>query len=74
ELERTFRVPLYPVSPVLGVAFCLYLMYGTGWATWVQFAVFLAAGSLLYACYGRKRSRLVSSPGTGPAGTVSPEA
>lgn len=74
ELERTFRVPLYPVSPVLGVVFCLYLMYGTGWTTWLQFAVFLAAGSLLYTFYGRKRSRLVSSPGTDPAGTVSPEA
>ncbi len=74
ELKRTFRVPLYPVSPLLGVAFCLYLMYGTGWTTWVQFAVFLAAGSLLYAGYGRKRSRLVSSPATDPAAPVSPEA
>ncbi|MEE1735854.1 amino acid permease [Streptomyces sp. BE147] len=71
-LKRGFRVPLYPVSPVLGVAFCLYLMYGTGWRTWVQFAVFLAAGSLLYACYGRGRSRLVSSAATGPAGPESP--
>ncbi|MFB8139666.1 amino acid permease [Streptomyces parvus] len=74
ELKRTFRVPLYPVSPLLGVAFCLYLMYGTGWTTWVQFAVFLAVGSLLYAGYGRKRSRLVSSPATDPAAPVSPEA
>lgn len=49
-------------------------MYGTGWTTWVQFAVFLAVGSLLYAGYGRKRSRLVSSPGTDPAAPVSPEA
>ncbi|MEU9358383.1 amino acid permease [Streptomyces sp. NPDC048301] len=60
-LKRSFRVPLYPVSPILGVGFCLYLMYGTGWATWVQFLVFLAVGSLVYAVYGRSRSRLVSS-------------
>ncbi len=73
-LKRSFRVPLYPVSPLLGVVCCLYLMYGTGWRTWIQFAVFLAAGALLYAGYGRKRSRLVSSPGTGPAAPVSPEA
>ncbi|MCX4680700.1 amino acid permease [Streptomyces sp. NBC_01433] len=78
ELKRSFRVPLHPVSPVLGVAFCLYLMYGTGWRTWAQFAVFLAAGSLLYACYGRSRSRLagsgatVSSGATGPAGPAAP--
>lgn len=58
ELRRTFRVPLYPVSPVLGVGFCLYLIWGTGWTTWVQFAVFLAVGSLVYALYGRRHSRL----------------
>ncbi|GAA2964664.1 amino acid permease [Streptomyces enissocaesilis] len=61
DLRRSFRVPLYPVSPVLGVAFCLYLMYGTGWTTWVQFAVFLVAGALVYALYGRRHSRLVVS-------------
>ncbi|HET6859598.1 MAG TPA: amino acid permease [Streptomyces sp.] len=63
ELQRSFRVPLFPVSPVLGVAFCLYLIYGTGWATWVQFAVFLLAGAIVYALYGRRHSRLVSPAG-----------
>ncbi|MFJ8862457.1 amino acid permease [Streptomyces sp. NPDC102451] len=60
ELKRSFRVPLYPVSPILGVGFCLYLMYGTGWTTWLQFMVFLAVGALVYAGYSRSRSRLVS--------------
>ncbi|WP_299538520.1 amino acid permease [uncultured Streptomyces sp.] len=60
-LKRSFRVPFYPLSPILGVGFCVYLMYGTGWTTWVQFAVFLAVGVLLYSCYGRGHSRLVSS-------------
>ncbi|MEU6672752.1 amino acid permease [Streptomyces sp. NPDC046853] len=58
ELKRTFRVPLYPVSPILGVGFCLYLIWGTGWTTWVQFAVFLVVGALVYALYGRRHSRL----------------
>ncbi|MYT74039.1 MULTISPECIES: amino acid permease [unclassified Streptomyces] len=70
-LKRSFRVPLYPLSPVLGVAFCLYLIWGTGWTTWVQFAVFLAVGVLVYALYGRKNSRLGGSaeptPRTGAA-------
>ncbi|MEV8030783.1 amino acid permease [Streptomyces sp. NPDC086182] len=57
-LSRTFRVPLYPVVPLLGVGFCLYLMYETGWTTWIQFAAFLAAGSLVYVLYGRRNSRL----------------
>ncbi|MYW64030.1 amino acid permease [Streptomyces sp. SID8379] len=66
ELKRSFRVPLYPVSPVLGVAFCLYLIWGTGWTTWVQFAVFLVVGALVYAFYGRKNSRLGAA--TAPTG------
>ncbi len=74
ELKRSFRVPLYPLSPVLGVGFCLYLMYGTGWTTWAQFAAFLAVGALIYACYGRTRSRLVSSAATDPAAPGSPGA
>ncbi|MCX4547536.1 amino acid permease [Streptomyces sp. NBC_01387] len=57
-LPRTFRVPLFPVSPLLGVGFCVYLMYGTGWRTWVQFAVFLVVGAAVYAAYGRRNSRL----------------
>ncbi|MEV0979552.1 amino acid permease [Streptomyces sp. NPDC049915] len=57
-LARTFRVPLYPVLPLLGVGFCLYLMYETGWSAWLQFAAFLAVGLGVYAAYGRRNSRL----------------
>ncbi|MFJ9739085.1 amino acid permease [Streptomyces sp. NPDC101166] len=64
SLARTFRVPLYPVVPLLGVAFCLYLMYETGWETWLQFAVFLAAGLVLYGVYGRRNSRLAAGERT----------
>lgn len=60
-LSRSFRVPLYPVGPLLGVAFCLYLMYETGWQTWIQFAVFLAVGLAIYAAYGRRHSTLAQA-------------
>ncbi|MEV8068927.1 amino acid permease [Streptomyces sp. NPDC085995] len=59
-LARSFRVPLYPVVPLLGVVCCLYLMYETGWSTWLQFAGFLAAGALVYVLYGRRHSRLAA--------------
>ncbi|RPE39677.1 amino acid/polyamine/organocation transporter (APC superfamily) [Streptomyces sp. Ag109_O5-1] len=62
-LARTFRVPLYPVMPLLGVGFCLYLMYETGWTTWIQFAVFLVVGLLVYLGYGRRKSTLVRGLG-----------
>ncbi|MFJ9828706.1 amino acid permease [Streptomyces sp. NPDC101160] len=57
ELPRSFRVPLYPLSPLLGVGFCLYLIWGTGWTTWLEFAAFLVIGALVYAGYGRRHSR-----------------
>ncbi|GAB1338385.1 amino acid permease [Streptomyces sp. E-15] len=60
-LTRSFRVPLYPAAPLLGIAFCLYLMYETGWRTWLQFAVFLAVGLLVYAVYGRGHSTLAAA-------------
>ncbi|MFI0787397.1 amino acid permease [Streptomyces lydicus] len=58
DLPRRFRVPLFPAGPVLGIGFCAYLIYGTGLATWLQFAGFLLAGALVYALYGRRHSRL----------------
>ncbi|OKI01232.1 amino acid permease [Streptomyces sp. CB02923] len=67
DLPRRFRVPFFPVSPVLGIAFCGYLIYGTGPATWLQFAGFLAVGALVYSLYGRRHSRLARG-GTEPAG------
>ncbi|MEU1010116.1 amino acid permease [Streptomyces sp. NPDC005890] len=69
-LARSFRVPLYPVAPLLGVGFCLYLMYETGWQTWLQFAVFLAVGLLVYGVYGRRHSTLArpSADEVTPAG------
>ncbi|MGV9255231.1 amino acid permease [Streptomyces sp. NPDC003697] len=67
-LARGFRVPLYPVVPLLGVAFCLYLMYETGATAWIQFAAFLVAGILVYAGYGRRHSRLAATGGVTPGG------
>ncbi|WP_030669959.1 amino acid permease [Streptomyces rimosus] len=67
DLPRRFRVPLFPLAPLLGIVFCGYLIYGTGPATWLQFAVFLAAGAVVYALYGRRNSRL-GRGGTEPDG------
>ncbi|MGW7414253.1 amino acid permease [Streptomyces sp. NPDC054863] len=74
DLQRSFRVPLFPVLPVLGVLFCLYLIYGTGWRTWLQFGIFLAVGALVYALYGRRHSRLGASPAGDPEVSATPGA
>ncbi|PRH77783.1 amino acid permease [Streptomyces solincola] len=63
DLAADFRTPLFPFVPALGVLLCLYLMWGTGSGTWARFAVFLAAGALVYALYGRRHSRLGADGG-----------
>ncbi len=58
ELPRSFRAPLVPLVPLLGVLSCCYLMLSLGAATWVAFGVWMLAGLLIYFAYGRRRSSL----------------
>ncbi|MEV3925558.1 amino acid permease [Actinomadura coerulea] len=67
ELPRSFRAPLYPVTPLLGVALCIYLMVGLGGVTWTVFALWTAVGLAAYFLYGRRHSRLAAGTG-GPIG------
>ncbi|GHF80981.1 amino acid permease [Streptomyces filamentosus] len=69
-LGRSFKVPLYPASPLLGIGFCLYLIWGTGWRTWLVFACFLVVGAVLYGVYGRRRSRLADAVTPGRDGAA----
>jgi len=38
ERPRKFRVPFSPVTPVLGILMCLFLMQGLPGITWIRFA------------------------------------
>jgi APA family basic amino acid/polyamine antiporter len=57
-LERSYRVPLFPVVPVLGALCCVLLAVFLGPGTWIAFGIWMAAGALLYALYGRRHSTL----------------
>ncbi|GAA4227184.1 amino acid permease [Actinomadura meridiana] len=68
DLPRSFRTPLYPVTPLLGVAFCVYLMVGLGGVTWLVFTLWSLVGLVAYFLYGRRHSRLAApSSGRGTA-------
>ncbi|WP_245681454.1 amino acid permease [Actinomadura kijaniata] len=58
DLERSFRVPLFPLTPVLGVLFCIGLMVGLDGITWVVFLIWTAFGLAVYFAYGRRHSVL----------------
>ena len=55
---RVFRVPFSPVTPVLGILMCLFLMAGLPAVTWVRFVLWLALGLVVYFAYGVRHSRL----------------
>jgi APA family basic amino acid/polyamine antiporter len=58
DLHRPFKVPLFPVTPALGILLCAYLMYNLPFATWMRLIVWLIIGLFLYAFYGFRRSKL----------------
>ncbi|HLA78938.1 MAG TPA: amino acid permease [Vicinamibacteria bacterium] len=63
ERPRKFRVPWVPLTPVLGILMCLFLMYKLPALTWIRFGLWLAAGLVLYFVYGMRRSRLAAARG-----------
>jgi basic amino acid/polyamine antiporter, APA family len=58
DMERSFRVPLVPLFPIIGGALCIYLMTKLEGVTWLRFFAWLAAGLVIYFVYGRTHSRL----------------
>jgi basic amino acid/polyamine antiporter, APA family len=60
-MTRTFRVPLSPVLPALGLAFCVWMMGSLSAVTWVVFGVWMAVGLVFYFLYGHRRSRLAAA-------------
>ncbi|MFD3517568.1 amino acid permease [Streptomyces sp. NPDC058657] len=58
DMNRTFRVPLGPLFPILGFAFCVYNMFGLGTETWIVFGIWMAVGLVFYFGYGIRHSRL----------------
>lgn len=58
ELPRSFRTPLMPFVPLLGLALCAYLITGLDAVTWLTFAIWTALGLAVYFGYGRRKSQL----------------
>ncbi len=57
-LERPFKVPGYPVTPVLTVLVCVYVLSGLAAITWAVFFSWLALVLAFYFLWGRRHSRL----------------
>jgi APA family basic amino acid/polyamine antiporter len=75
HLPRGFKVPLYPVVPIVNVLFCLYLIRGLPPLTFLLFAIWLTVAAILYFSYGLRHSHMERGiHGVPPGGTPGPGA
>ncbi|MCW3836448.1 amino acid permease [Sphingomonas canadensis] len=58
ELPRGFKVPFYPVLPVLGILSCVYLITTVPWDVLKFFLWYMLGGVVLYFAYGIWNSNL----------------
>jgi len=60
NLPRGYRVPFYPLVPVVSVAACAYLISGLPLDTWLLFAAWAAAACVVYFGYSVRKSKLAA--------------
>jgi APA family basic amino acid/polyamine antiporter len=58
DVQRSFRTPFVPWTPLVGVAFSLWLLSRLPAVAWERFVFWMTLGLILYFSYGRKHSAL----------------
>jgi len=58
EIPRSFRTPLVPLVPILGIFVCLFMMVFLPMDTWIRLLVWMLIGMDIYLAYGAKNSHL----------------
>jgi len=58
QRARPFRAPWVPITPIISILACLYLMWQLPGVTWKRFGIWLVVGLVFYFSYGARHSRL----------------
>ncbi|BBX27318.1 amino acid permease [Mycolicibacterium alvei] len=58
DLPRSFKVPGYPVTPVISVLACLFVLYGLPHITWLWFSIWVTLVLSFYLLWSRHHSAL----------------
>ncbi|HRP39069.1 MAG TPA: amino acid permease [Chitinophagales bacterium] len=58
DAPRSFKTPLVPLVPILGILTCAAMMISLPLDTWIRLVVWMAIGILLYFAYSRKYSKM----------------
>lgn len=62
DIPRSFKTPLVPFIPVMGILSCFYLMSGLPKDTWLRLLVWMGIGLVIYFTYGIRKSKLRNRP------------
>lgn len=62
DLPRSFKLPGYPVTPLLSIAACVFVISGLHWVTFVFFGLWVGAVLIFYFAYSIKHSNLEPYP------------
>lgn len=58
NMPRSFKTPMMPVIPVLGIFCCSYLIYHLPYVTLLRFVIWMFSGLIIYYYFGRFNSVL----------------
>lgn len=58
DAPRTFKTPMVPLIPILGIGTCLFMMAFLPLDTWIRLVVWMIIGIIIYFLYSRKHSLL----------------
>ncbi|XP_072035955.1 high affinity cationic amino acid transporter 1-like [Amphiura filiformis] len=56
EVVPAFRIPLFPVIPVIGIAINVFLLFSVSDQAWIVFGIWIIQGLCFYFCYGINHS------------------
>jgi APA family basic amino acid/polyamine antiporter len=57
HVRRPFRVPFYPLTPILGILVCGAMVYPLLEESWLRLAGWLAIGIVIYIVYGVRHAK-----------------
>lgn len=60
DIPRSFKTPLVPLIPILGIVACLFMMVFLPLDTWLRLIIWMVIGLDVYLFYGSRKSKLGS--------------
>jgi basic amino acid/polyamine antiporter, APA family len=58
DAPRSFKTPLVPLIPILGIGTCLFMMVFLPGDTWLRLIIWMAIGVAIYFLYSKKHSHM----------------